>query len=130
MGYWSPYGWVNGGSFGVPNYQGMYSNPSQAPAQNAVKIPQVHGEEGAKAFSLPPNSSVLLMDETDAVIWAKVTDGAGYATLKGFRITPIEESSPESKEPKEEPIYVTTKEFDKLKEKVEGLIKELGGDKS
>lgn len=124
------YGYGPWPSYGYGPYsQTVPPTPQMQPsAQNGPQIPQVHGEEGAKAYSLPPNSSILLMDQTDAVIWAKVTDGAGYATLKGFRITPIEEVK--APEPKEEPIYVTTKEFDALKEKVDKLLSDLGGDKA
>lgn len=57
---------------------------------NPQSVVQVSGENGAKAYSLPPNSSVLLMDTTDAIVWLKSTDGGGYPTLTPFRITPIE----------------------------------------
>lgn len=123
----NPYGWMNGNQFGVPTYG--YGPQQSVPSQNQppIQVPQVHGENGAKAYSLPPNSSILLMDETDEIVWAKMTDGAGYPTLKGFRITPIEDDVQDKKE--DTPIYVTTKEFDKLKEKVDKLLAELGGDK-
>lgn len=39
---------------------------------------------------MPPNSSVLLLDETQNVVWLKMTDGAGYPTVSGYTITPIE----------------------------------------
>lgn len=67
----------------------------------------------------------FLMDETDSIIWAKMTDGAGCPILKGFRIVPMDTN--EMKE--EEPVYVTAKEFDKLAAKVDKLVKDLGGEK-
>lgn len=112
---YTPYGWVNN----IPAVG--YGQP----AQNGPQIQQVQGEQGAKAFMLPPNSSALLMDQTDAIVWAKVTDGAGYATLKAFRITPIEIEEPKKEESSN---YVTNKDFNELKDKVEKLIKDLGGD--
>lgn len=120
MGPYNPY------NFGIPAY-GYSQTPPVQPMQQEppIKVPQVHGENGAKAYSLPPNSSILLMDETDSIIWAKMTDGAGYPTLKGFRIVPMDTN--EMKE--EEPVYVTTKEFDKLAAKVDKLVKDLGGEK-
>lgn len=66
------------------------------PIQNTQPQPQpqqvirVHGEEGAKAYSLPPNSSVLLLDETQSVVWLKMTDGAGYPTVTGYEIHPMQ----------------------------------------
>ena len=71
-------------------YQGYgspYGYPSAAP-QNAAGAPQafggqvtrVNGRNGADAFRMAPNSSILLMDENDPIVWLKQTDGAGYAT--------------------------------------------------
>ena len=86
-------------NFGIPAYGYSQFNQPQTPMQQepSIKVPQVHGENGAKAYSLPPNSSILLMDDA------------------------------EMKE--ETPVYVTTKEFDKLADKVNKLVKDLGGEK-
>lgn len=108
---------MNGLQMQVPNSLGAM--------QNNQEIIRVHGEEGAKAFGLGPNSSVLLMDETDNIVWAKVTDGAGYATLRGFRITPIETTVAAA--PSESVQYVSTKEFNDLKKVVDALVEELNG---
>lgn len=114
-------------NFGVPAYgYNRFTRPQASMQQEpSIKVPQVHGENGAKAYSLPPDSSILLMDETDSIIWAKMTDAAGYPTLKGFRVVPMDDV--EMKE--ETPVYVTTKEFDKLADKVNKLVKDLGGEK-
>ena len=58
------------------------------PQQNIIKV---HGLEGAQAFSMAPNSNVLLLDETNPIIYIKSTDGAGYPTVKAFTITPYQE---------------------------------------
>lgn len=49
---------------------------------------QVNGENGARAFQLGPNSSVLLADKEAAIIWLVCTDGAGYKTVTAYDITP------------------------------------------
>lgn len=84
------------------NYPGM--NPFANSLQNyhgvqKQTIIRVNGENGAKAFQMAgPNSSVLLLDETEPVIWVKITDGAGYPTLKKYKIEECEpERSPELK---------------------------------
>ena len=65
------------------NFQGPY---------NKMEIPRVSGRDGANSFQLAPNSSVLMIDLTqEDVIWCKSTDSAGFATLKPYRITEIEE---------------------------------------
>lgn len=43
-------------------------------------------------YALAPNSSVIMLDEYEAAIWVKMTDGAGYPTLTKYR---IEECKPE-----------------------------------
>ncbi len=59
----------------------MQYTPSQ-------QIIRVNGENGAKAYSMAPNSSVLLLDESAPIIWLKQTDGAGYPNLTPYKIEP------------------------------------------
>ena len=58
-----------------------YLNPS-------IQIVQVSGENGARAYQMPPNSSTLLLDNTDSIVWLVQTDGAGYKTVTPYTITP------------------------------------------
>ena len=84
-----------------PNYNSQYGNYPQNPYQTRFNtmqgdmmprydIVKVNGENGAKAFNLPPNSSALLLDETAPIVWLKTTDGAGYPTITPYTITPYE----------------------------------------
>jgi len=59
-------------------------------------ITSVNGKAGAEAYAMGPNSKVLLLDSTQPVVWLKVTDGAGYATLDGYDLSPHVEKTPES----------------------------------
>lgn len=61
---------------------------------NRQEIVKVNGEGGAKAYQMPPNSSILLLDETEPVIWCKTTDGAGYPNLTAYTITPRQQEKP------------------------------------
>lgn len=119
-------------NYGYGNLLGGMNNPAQMPIQaSAQQIIQVHGEDGAKAFALAPNSSVLMMDETDAIVWAKVTDGAGYATLKGFRITPIETKVADNTQHEyasKDDVKEVSDQIKSLKERFDKLAKELGND--
>ena len=73
-----------------------YYNPSgmfnyQQPqyfAPTKTEVTKVSGKNGAEAFQLGPNSSVLLLDETAPIVWLKTTDGAGYPTITPYSITP------------------------------------------
>jgi len=73
-------------NFAQSNY--MQPQPQQQPQQNIIKV---HGFEGAQAFNMAPNSNVLLLDESNPIIYIKTTDGAGYPTIKAFTITPYQE---------------------------------------
>lgn len=53
-------------------------------------ITQVHGQNGAEAFQMAPNSKTLLLDDTDAIIWFVQTDGAGYKTVTPYSIAPYQ----------------------------------------
>ena len=82
----------------------MYGNPY---LQNQIPVPmnnyyqpqkheivKVNGENGAKAYQMAPNSSALLLDETEPVVWLKTTDGAGYPSLTPYAITPYKKEEP------------------------------------
>lgn len=65
-------------------------------ARNAPRceVVQVNGENGARAFQMAPNSSILLMDTTAPIVWLCTTDGAGYLTATPFSITPYQPEPP------------------------------------
>ena len=58
-------------------YGGMYQ-----------QIIRVNGENGARAYQMAPNSSVLLLDENAPLVWLAQTDGAGYKTVTAYEIKP------------------------------------------
>lgn len=70
-------------------YSGMQQSQYQMQAQ-AQQIVKVNGEPGARAYQMAPNSSVLLLDELQPIVWLKTTDGAGYPQLTPYRIEPYE----------------------------------------
>lgn len=61
----------------------MY-NYFQAPVQ--AQIIKVTGENGARAFAMAPNSSAILLDENEPLIWVVTTDGAGYKSITPYKI--------------------------------------------
>ena len=76
----------------MPTY--MQQQPQQMPSwgqnQQRMEIVRVNGENGARAFQLPPNSNVLLLDESAPLVWLVQTDGAGYKTVAPYTITPYQ----------------------------------------
>lgn len=61
---------------------GMQQNPQ--PFQQNTNITFVNGIEGAKAYQLSPNSSVLLMDSDNSKFYVKSTDNLGVPKLTSY----------------------------------------------
>lgn len=114
----------------LPQYSGYSQQPmnwgyqTQAVASQPVNgLVSVTGIEGAKAYQLPPNSSMPLFDGNQDLLYVKTTDAAGYPTIRTFRFEPMEPI-----EVKAEPAdYVTRSEFDALMAQVRELA-EKGAD--
>lgn len=78
--------------------QNMYNNYPYAVQQNFqqqqlphYEVIKVNGKPGVDAFQMGPNSSALLLDETQNIVWLVQTDGAGYKTPTPFVISPYVE---------------------------------------
>lgn len=54
------------------------------------KVVRVNGRGGAEAFRLAENSEILMLDENEPIVWLKITDGAGYATLTPYAVSPYQ----------------------------------------
>ena len=75
----------NQGMYGFPMRQRNY-NMYTAPHYEVIKV---NGEAGANNFQMAPNSSQLLVDNTNPnLIWLVQTDGAGYLTALPYDVTP------------------------------------------
>ena len=88
-------------------YQPMYSSN---PYQPNVLFSYVMGIEGAKAFFVNPNQTVILRDSQDNYLYEKTADNQGRITMKVYELRDVNET------PKEE--YVTKKEFEELLSKL------------
>ena len=53
-----------------------------------VQVVRVNGRNGAEAYTIGPNSSALLLDESGTLVWLVTSDGAGYKTISPYDITP------------------------------------------
>lgn len=78
-----------GNIYGQPSPYGTY-NPVQTQLPRKT-IDRVNGKNGAEMYQLAPESSVILLDENDPMIWFIQTDSAGYKTVKPYDIKPHEE---------------------------------------
>lgn len=80
------------------------------------EVPVVDGENGANSYPLPPDSSVLLLDKQDPIVWFKSTDSGGFANVKGFSITPIKT--------KQEEIDDNYNDLDQRLKRIEEMLNE------
>lgn len=112
----------------------MYNWAQSEPVYTG-KIQAVHGREGASRVQITPGASVILPDDTDKIMWVISSDNMGFKTITAYPYgDPIEDPVEALKKPTTEPeddtpIYVTTKEFDELKNRFDKLVAELGGKK-
>jgi len=93
----------------------FFNMGAQLPKQEVVRV---NGKNGAEAYQMAPNSSVLLLDETAPIIWLKTTDGASYPTITGYSISPIQ---PKVEQPTNE-LYL---DLEKRIAKIEETIKDV-----
>lgn len=100
----------------LPNNQ--YMPTYNAPPQQ-MQVVRVNGRNGAEAYSMGPNSSALLLDESGTMVWLATTDGAGYKTINAYDINPHQETPP--------PDYSS---FEARLKKLEDFVHELTGDTS
>ena len=83
-----------GNSFGPQYGAGRPQNNYGMQAPQRCEVIRVNGRNGADAFRMAPNSSILLLDENEPLVWLKTTDGAGYATVAPYRIAPYQQPAP------------------------------------
>ena len=69
----------------TPYMQNLTAAQQQA---QSVQVVRVNGRNGAEAYTIGPNSSALLLDESGTMVWLVTSDGAGYKSVSAYDITP------------------------------------------
>lgn len=83
----------------------------------------VNGIEGAKAFQMPSNQTMLLMDSDKPIVFMKTTDNIGKASLRYFNLTEINEAEAiKQYQPKPAPEYALKSDINALNEKIDKLL--------
>ena len=78
---------MNNNNFGyMNNPNNPYNLSNQFPQKQQVI--KVSGRQGAELYSMGPNSSALLLDESGKLVWLITTDGAGYKSIYPYDINP------------------------------------------
>lgn len=114
--YNNPYGYNNN------SYYNQYNNSYMQ--QNQPQVNQyafVNGIEGAKAFQMQPNQTVLLMDSEREVCYMKQANAMGQSTLRYFKLVEVSEQELRG-QAQAQHDYVLKSDFDELNKKVEDLL--------
>lgn len=100
----------------------FYPNQSQSQSQTAIQNPTsniifVQGDSGADNFYLGPNSSVILMDKDNPVVYIRSTDAIGRpnATEKYYLVNEQDYAKLQGPAPE----YISKEEFEEYKKYVE-----------
>lgn len=89
----------------------QYSQPKSY--DNLIRVT---GIEGARAYQMPPNSTAVLFDGSQDIMYVKTTDGAGFPSIRQFLFTPMQDKP---KAQFSSDLYVTRKQFEELKEMIQ-----------
>lgn len=79
----------------------MYSNPYFPQQQQILPQQQVlraNGKASVDSIRLAPNSSVLVLDNNDPIVWMCISDGLGNVTATPYDIIPHKDAEQERSE--------------------------------
>ena len=83
----------------------------------------VNGIEGAKAYQVMPNQTMLLMDSDKPIAFMKTADSLGKASLRYFNLIEVDEAEIMKQYQPKPPIeYVSKADFDVLNGKMNDLL--------
>ena len=100
-------------------------NNTRNPINNILKVT---GPESAKAYSLPPDSSVILFDAENPVFYLKATDDGGFPhPLRTFSFEEIKTPENQSIEQIDTSNFVTKNDLETLQNDISELKNMLEG---
>lgn len=111
---------------GQMNNMGMQGVNNCVPQMQSMQgfsgsnIISVTGIEGARAFNVAPNSSVLLLDGENPVMYLKTSDSIGMQKITVYSLTEVHNNPVPVKEDKSVE-YVTKEAFEALQARVQVL---------
>ena len=109
--------------YGTQNIPNIYNNQmplntlQNQPVSNNNLI-RVNGIDGAKAYQMPPNSTTALFDGNDDLMYIKITDGAGFPTIKIYNFSEVSNSVPVT----DNTDFVNRNEFEQFKKEVSEYV--------
>ena len=95
----------------VPN---NYMAMSGAMSNNNLQISYVNGLTGAKGYSLPPNTTIFLMDSDAPQFYIKTSDRNGMCTIKSYRFEELQENGGADTQKIDMSMYATKEELNNM----------------
>ena len=86
------------------------------------QILQANGKESIKALRMSPNSSVLIADSTQPIVYRCVSDGLGNVTAEAFDITRHKTEEEVQKEQTNNMLNQISERLERLENKYESVI--------
>lgn len=106
--------------YGYGAYNSYVPNNFQQPQMRQYSF--VNGIEGAKAFQVQPNQTIMLMDSDDPICYMKQANNIGQATLRYFKLVEVSEQELRNvNQVQTNPDYVLKSDFDALVKRIEEL---------
>lgn len=105
------------------NYEQQAANMRPQPMSNNVVW--VNGLEGARAYSLPYNAAVILLDTNDSRFYLKSTDPTGMPMIRTFKFEEVPTNPQDNNQPMQNAnngSYATKEEIQALNSKIDSLL--------
>lgn len=98
----------------------QFASPQQ---QTDTNITFVNGIEGAKAFQMRPNQSVILMDSDNSKFYVKSTDNLGVAKISSYSFTEdeISQAKVQSQANTADSVAISKEEYSAILNKISEL---------
>lgn len=80
-----------------PYYANLYGQRQQPTQTNVLppqQVIQVDGRASIDTLQMSPNSSILIKDKSQPIVWFCVSDGLGKVTAAAYDITPHQDIPP------------------------------------
>jgi len=109
----------------IPPYNNYNNNGPYYPIQQYTFV---DGIEGAKAYPIMPNQSMLLMDAKNQICYKKTADALGNCNIRYFVLDEVDEAKIielTKPQPTGEPMYASKEDINKLNQRLDELLKKL-----
>lgn len=90
------------------------------PSKPFYQVASVKGRKGAENFPMAPNSSILLLDEDESIIWFTTADSGGTVTAIPYDYSEHIEKREISTEDLCEMIQTLSNQINRLEERFDG----------